>query len=90
MEGSMVIVLGSILLSISTLISKNALKNWYFVSSFMIIFGVFFLFYFSYLGGFGGESKLSWWWTSFIAPYPLGWLLAIVLLILEMRKKKPA
>jgi hypothetical protein len=49
----------------------------------MIAVGVFFLFYLSSLGGFGGTSKLSIWWGLLIVPYPIGWLLSISLLIAQ-------
>jgi hypothetical protein len=53
----------------------------------MIIVGVSFLFFLSSLGGFGGSSRLSWWWGFLIVPYPLGWLLAVIILILRTIKK---
>jgi hypothetical protein len=59
-----------------------------FLASFiMVAFGVFFLFYFSSLGGFGASSKLSWWWSALLIPYPVGWLLAVVLIIIRIVQK---
>jgi hypothetical protein len=50
----------------------------------MIVTGVFFMFYFSYRGGIGGTSGISWWWGLTMAPYPLGWLMDMILLILRV------
>jgi len=47
-----------------------------------------FLFYFSALGGFGGSSSLSWCWGLLIVPYPAGWLLSVILLIIRAVKKQ--
>ncbi|HOI79635.1 MAG TPA: hypothetical protein PLI30_08530, partial [Petrimonas sp.] len=64
-------------------------RHWkiFLASLIMIVIGVFFLFYFSSLGGFGGTSTLSWWWGTLILPYPLGWLMAIITLIVRAANK---
>lgn len=87
LEGSVVISLGSILLAFSTYMRDDPHRKVFLVSSTMIISGVTFLFYFSSLGGFGGNSSTSWWWGLLILPYPAGWLLAIVTLIIRLVKK---
>jgi hypothetical protein len=50
--------------------------------------GVFFLFYFSNKGGFGGKSTLTWWWGTLILPYLIDWLFNVILLIKSEKKKK--
>lgn len=87
LEGSIVIVVGCILITLSTYIIHD--KHWkiFLASAIMILAGVFFLFYFSSLGGFGDTSTLSWWWSALILPYPIGWLLSIILLISRSIKK---
>jgi ABC-type multidrug transport system permease subunit len=55
----------------------------------MITVGVIFLFYLSSLGGFGGNSSLSWWWGLLILPYPIGWLMDVIMLIIRAYRKKP-
>jgi hypothetical protein len=51
------------------------------------------MFYLSSLGGIGGKSNLSWWYGSLVIPYPIGWLITIILLVfrglnrLKKRKK---
>jgi hypothetical protein len=88
-EGSVVILAGSAAISISTFLNKDRYWRLFLVSLLMIVIGVFFLFYLSSLGGFGCNSSLSWWWGLLILPYPIGWLLSIVLLIIRafMNKK---
>ncbi|MCJ7758753.1 MAG: hypothetical protein MUP24_11485 [Gillisia sp.] len=86
LEGSVVIAAGSSLIALSTYLTKDRHWKIFLASLIMIIIGVFFLFYFSSLGGFGGTSTLSWWWGTLILPYPLGWLMSIILLIVRAVK----
>jgi ABC-type multidrug transport system permease subunit len=58
------------------------------LNALLITVGVIFLFYLSSLGGFGGTSTLSWWWGLLILPYPIGWLLQVVLLLIRAFRKK--
>ncbi|MBS1537374.1 MAG: hypothetical protein JST20_06460 [Bacteroidetes bacterium] len=87
MEGSIVIAFGSVFITISTYLTKDKYYKLFLISSLSILFGVFFLFYLSSLGGFGGKSTLSWWWGSLILPYPLGWLMSIIVLLIKTFKK---
>ncbi|MEI6765981.1 MAG: hypothetical protein WCM76_10090 [Bacteroidota bacterium] len=90
MEGSVLIAAGSILMAVITALAHDRHRKLFMTSMIMIVIGVFFLFYFSSLGGFGGTSDLSWWWALLILPYPLGWLLTIVTLIVRLFKKRPS
>jgi multisubunit Na+/H+ antiporter MnhB subunit len=87
LEGSVVIAAGCALIALSTYLTHD--RNWkiFLASLIMIVLGVFFMFFFSALGGFGGTSTLSWWWTTLILPYPIGWLMAIITLIIRAFKK---
>jgi len=90
LEGFVVIAAGSSLITLSTYLTKD--RDWkiFLASVIMIIIGVCFMFYFSSLGGFGGTSSLSWWWGILILPYPLGWLISIILLIVRaVKNAKP-
>jgi hypothetical protein len=86
LEGSVLILAGSMLIALSTFITRN--RHWkIFLATFiMIVFGVFFLFYLSSFGGFG-EGALSWWWGILILPYPIAWITSITLLIVRAFKK---
>lgn len=87
MEGSVIIACGSGLMALSACLDTDSDRRLFMAAFFSILFGVFFLFYLSSLGGFGGDSKLSWWWGALILPYPLGWLMLLILLITQMVKR---
>jgi hypothetical protein len=87
MEGSVVIAFGSVLIALSTYLTHDRHWKIFLLSLIMILFGVIFLFYLSSLGGFGGTATLSWWWGTLILPYPVGWLISIVILIIRAVKK---
>lgn len=88
LEGSVIIAAGSALVALSTYVTHDRHQKIFLASAIMIIVGVSFLFYLSSLGGFGGKSILSWWWGTLILPYPIGWLMSIVILILRAVKKQ--
>ena len=88
LEGSVVLAAGCALIALSTYLTHDRHWKIFLASLIMMLIGVFFLFYLSSLGGFGGTAKLSWWWGTLILPYPIGWLMAIVLLILRAIQKR--
>ena len=88
LEGSVLITVGSSLVALSTYLTKDRHWKLFLASLIMIAFGVFFLFYFSSLGGFGGKQTLSWWWGTLILPYPIAWFMIIITLIIRGTKKK--
>ncbi len=88
LEGSVLIAIGSIIVSVSAYFSKDKHRRIFIILTAMILIGVFFLFYLSSLGGFGGNSSLSWWYGILILPYPIAWLIFIVLIIIRSIKKK--
>lgn len=89
LEGSVIIAGGSALLAFSAYHVHDRHKQLFLTGFLLIIFGVASLFYLSSLGGFGGNSTLSWWWGMLIIPYPVGWLLSIITLIVRVVKKPP-
>jgi len=86
LEGSIVIAAGSLLITLATHLTHHRHRKLFLLSTILIATGVLFLFYLSSLGGFGGNSKLSWWWGLLVIPYPIGWIIAIVLVIKELSK----
>jgi hypothetical protein len=90
LEGSVVIAAGSGFLALSTFVTKDRHWKIFMISLIMIMAGVFFLFYFSSLGGFGGKSTFSWWWGALIIPYPAGWILSVFILIFRAFKNPGA
>ena len=87
LEGSVVLAAGCALIALSTYLTHDRHWKIFLASLIMIVIGVFFLFYFSSLGGFGGNSNLSWWWGLLILPYPIGWLMSIITLIVRATNK---
>ena len=87
-EGSLVIAVGSGLIAFSTWFAKDRHHKLFLTSFILIAIGISFLFCFSMLGGIGGKSSISIWWGLFILPYPAGWLLAIIVLLIRTFKKK--
>ena len=88
LEGSVLIMTGSALVALSAYVTSDRHSKIFTVSLTMIVFGVVFMFYFSSLGGFGGASNLSWWWSLLILPFPMGWLTIITVLIRRAIKNK--
>ena len=88
LEGSVIIAGGSIFISIASYLLKDSYRKLFLIFSILIVIGVAVLFYISYLGGVGGNSSLSPYWTICILPYPAGWLASIILLILKTIKTK--
>ena len=88
MEGSVVIAAGSLMIAVTTYLKRDSHWKIFAIAFMMIVIGVFFLFYLSSLGGFGGNSDLSWWYGILVLPYPTGWLMSIILLIFRSFKNK--
>lgn len=88
LEGSVLIVAGSSLIALSTYFLHDRHRKFFLAALLAIVIGVIALFYLSSLGGFGGNSALSWWWGTLILPYPLGWLASIVMLVVRWGKPK--
>jgi len=87
LEGSVVVAAGSAFIALATHLRDDRHRKIFLTTFIMIIVGVCLLFYISSLGGIGGNSSRSWWWGLLILPYPIGWLINIVLLITRAVKK---
>jgi hypothetical protein len=91
LEGSILILIGFIFISIFMKVTHNKFAKYFIFASSISGIGIFFMFYFSFLGGFFGNSTLNKWYLLLLLPYPLGWLLFIILLVtnfFESFKKK--
>lgn len=84
LEGSVVIIAGSALIALATQLTHDRHRKIFLTAFILIAVGVAFMFYFSSLGGF---PPLSWWLSPLMLPYPIGWLMAIVTLIMRATKK---
>jgi hypothetical protein len=87
MEGSVGILIGSILVALSSFLAKDRHWKIFMYSALAIIVGVFFLWLFSWFGGIGEKSQYSSWWIITMLPYPAGWLTIITVLIIRIFKK---
>ena len=86
LEGSVVIAAGSGMVTLGAYLLHDRYRKIFLISSILIAFGVIALFYISSLGSFEGNSGQSWWWGVFILPYPAGWLLAVMILVIKAVK----
>ena len=85
MEGSVVILIGSGLVTLGTFLGKSErrlFRYWIWVFS-LIAAGVAALFTLSAVGGIGGNSGHSMWWGLLILPYPVGWILGMASLVMR-------
>lgn len=87
LEGSVVIVAGSSLLTFSAWKLRKPLRPWLVAAWAMIGAGVAYRFYISSLGGFLGSTGRTWVWGLPILPYPVGWLTTIVLLVMLWHRR---
>lgn len=88
LEGSVLILAGSILLAIVSHLFRDPQHRWYRLAAVLILFGVAALWILSAFGGFGGESDLAYGWAVLILPYPVGWLMLLVLFYLRLFVQK--
>ncbi|MCX7826818.1 MAG: hypothetical protein N2689_14855 [Verrucomicrobiae bacterium] len=86
LEGSPVIVAGCGIVTLGTFLSnkgRGLLIYWVWVFI-LIAVGVGAMFVLSAFGGIGGGSGHSLWWGLLIVPYPVGWMMGIVSLLLRL------
>ncbi len=80
LEGSLLILPGSGLVALGVFLGTQDRRVvryalWVFI---LIFSGVSAMFALSALGGVGGPSGVSIWWSILVLPYPVGWLMALV------------
>ena len=89
LEGSIIIAAGSIMLAISTFMSQDIHRKLFALLALCVCLGVITIWYVSSLGGF--DPATDWWWWVGIAPYPLGWIATIALILVRwFRQAKPS
>ncbi|HEU4927443.1 MAG TPA: DUF6064 family protein [Vicinamibacterales bacterium] len=89
LEGSMVILGGSVLIALGTVFSRGSYRV-PLLALLLIGGGVSALFVISSLGGVGGNTGRSLWWLLLCAPDPLGWILGLVGGVRALRQQRHA
>ena len=77
MEGSVVILGGSILVAVGAFLSRTRYTV-PIIALVLIAIGVGAMFGLSALGGVGGNTGRSIWWLLLCGPYPIGWILGLL------------
>ena len=80
LEGSILVALGAGVLAWVTYIAKEPHHKNYRIAASLIFIGVVALWILSAYGGFGGDTDRSNSWGWILIPYPVGWLMVLVLL----------
>jgi hypothetical protein len=90
LEGSLVILPGSVMGTVGALLAGTRYKKLIVWSFALVVVGVTALWGLSAIGGFGDTSGRSNWWALVMAPYPVGWVMGIVGGILKLREARKA
>lgn len=88
LEGSVIILLGSGLVALGGFLGRSryrVLLCWAFM---LVALGVGTLFVMSMLGGIGGNTGRSMWWSLVLLPYPAGWIAGLVGGILKLTETR--
>lgn len=86
LEGSLIIFAGSGMILLGTILGKSRhriLLYWVWVFI-LIAVGVGLVWGLSAIGGLGGTTGRSLWWGLVLLPYPIGWIMGIVGLIIRL------
>ena len=86
LEGSPVIIFGSLLIAIGAYLYKSKYQLLLNLSFLFLVIGVGILFWLSSLGGVGEGSNLSIYWLYACLPMPIGWLTCLVVTILKFKE----
>jgi hypothetical protein len=84
LEGSFVILPGSGVVALGGFLGKSRYRRLLYGAFILIAVGVGAMVIMSMMGGIGGRSGRSAWWALFILPYPVGWIMGMVGVILRL------
>ena len=90
LEGAIVAVISAALLAVSGYLGNSELRRPVYWAAGLIAVGFAVLMGLSALGGIGGSTGRSMWLALFILPYPVGWLMGIVLGVRLVRQARVA
>ena len=89
LEGSVLIALGGALLALVAHARKAKRQRYFKLAAILLFVGVALLWLMSSLGGFGVQNRMPWAWALVLLPYPVGWVLMLILLIRGLFGRKP-
>lgn len=84
LEGSIIILPGSALMALGAFLGKSRYRVLFYWSLVLVAVGVAELGVLSKFGGIGGSREHSIWWGLMVLPYPVGWILGLAGVILEL------
>jgi hypothetical protein len=87
LEGSVVILVGSILVGVGASLSRTRYRLPV-TALVLIAVGVGAMFGMSTLGGVGGNTGRSIWWLLLCLPYPIGWILGLIGAVSTLREPR--
>jgi hypothetical protein len=93
LEGSLVILPGSVMGTVGAMLVRTRYKKLILWSFALVVVGVAALWGLSALGGVGNlgdGGRRSYWWALVLAPYPVGWVMGVIGGILKIREARKA
>src|ERR1051326_4534264 len=81
LEGCVLIVIGSLCGVKAAATAHDPRRNRQLLAFTLVVIGVLTMFGWSAAGGMGGTSGRSVWWVLTLLPYPMGWILALVVTV---------
>lgn len=88
LEGSSVILLGTVLAAIGARLGHGRYRTLLYWSAILVSVGVGFMWGLSAVGGFGGSTGRALWWWLALVPYPVGWVLGLVGVVKCLRSSR--
>lgn len=85
LEGSIVIVMGAWLLALGAMFLQHRYRRWLYLSVLMIMLGFGAMLILTWMGGIGGDTGRPMALGLFALPYPIGWVMGLVVAILMFR-----
>jgi len=86
LEGCLIILAGSACVLVGTLLSQagQPMRSYWIATFVLMAVGVAAMFIIGAFGGIGGKSGHSLWWGVLILPYPIGWIMGMVSLLIRV------
>jgi hypothetical protein len=89
LEGSLVIFPGAVLVATGAFVGRTTHRRLLYWGFGLVFLGVAAMWGLSALGGVGGSTGRSMWWLLVVLPYPVGWLVQVILGVLDVRHPQP-